>query len=80
MKRRQSSSLTVIVSSRRSRHSPGSGRREEASEATVQQAIQEAAKLENPGLSGKRSRDDGQITQAPAEQQTIPEQGSGPVE
>ena len=52
----------------------------EASEATVQQAIQEAAKLENPGLSGKRSRDDGQITQAPAEQQTIPEQGSGPVE
>lgn len=52
----------------------------EASEATVQQAIQEAAKLENPGLSGKRSRDDGQITQAPAEQQTISEQGSGQVE
>ena len=52
----------------------------EASEATVQQAIQEAAKLENPGLSGKRSMGGGQITPAPAEQQTISEQGSGQVE
>lgn len=48
--------------------------------ATVQQAIQEAATLENPGLSGKRSMGGGQITPAPAEQQTISEQGSGQVE
>ncbi|MDO4412994.1 SPFH domain-containing protein [Cutibacterium sp.] len=43
----------------------------EASEATVQQAIQEAAKLENPGVAGKRHKDRGQVTgtQAPAHAQ-----------
>ena len=38
----------------------------EASEATVQQAIQEAAKLENPGLSGKRHREPSQVLGASA--------------
>ena len=38
----------------------------EASEATVQQAIQEAAKLENPGLSGKRHKEPSQVPGASA--------------
>lgn len=38
----------------------------EASEATVQQAIQEAAKLENPGLSGKRRKEPSQVPSASA--------------